>query len=110
MSDVDYSGVDFINDVERRYFEEARLGIGVQQFLQSDVGRYLHGRAKITLEEVKDKMLELEPSTAGFEEEFYQLKQEAWCANKFIKWCAEGIMNGQNAEQQLESFRGNDNG
>lgn len=106
MAEIDYSGIDFINDTERAYFEEARLGIEVQRFLTSAAGRYLHGRAKIALEEVKEKMLELNRSTPTFAEDFDTLQQEAWHAQKFTTWCAEAIVNGRNAEQQLEEFRG----
>lgn len=105
MSDVDYSKIDFINDAERGYFEEARLGVNVQQFLVNDVGRYLHGRAKITLEEVKQQMLDLSSAMPDFQSQFDKLQQEAWCAENFMKWCAEAIVNGENAEQQLEEYR-----
>lgn len=105
MSDFDYSKIDFINDAERGYFEEARLGVTVQQFLMNDTGRYLHGRAKITLEEVKDKMLELSSAMPDFQSQFDRLQQEAWCAEHFIKWCAEAIVNGEGATRQLEEYR-----
>lgn len=106
MAETEYSGVTFINDTERAYFEEARLGIEVQNFLQSETGRYLHGRAKLALEEVKVKMVELNSSLPTFAEEFNKLQQEASHAQHFMAWCAEAIVNGRNAEQQLEEFRG----
>lgn len=105
MSDVGYSNIEFINDAEREYFEEARLGINVQQFLQNDVGRYLHGRAKIALEEVKQKMLELSSAMPDFQSQFDTLQQEAWCAEHFMSWCAEAIVNGESANKQLEEYR-----
>ena len=105
MSDVDYSRIDFINDAERGYFEEARLGVNVSNFLQSDVGRYLHGRAKIALEEVKQQMLDLSSAMPDFQSQFDKLQQEAWCAEHFMKWCAEAIVNGEGSEQQLEEYR-----
>jgi len=105
VSDVDYSKIDFINDAERGYFEEARLGVTVQHFLVSDVGRYLHGRAKFALEEVKQKMLDLDPGIPSFLQEFVGLQKDAWAAESFMKWCAEAIVNGENANHQLEEYR-----
>lgn len=105
MSESGYAKIDFINDAEREYFEEARLGVNVQQFLVNDVGRYLHGRAKLALEEVKQQMLELVSAMPDFQSQFDKLQQEAWCAEHFMKWCAEAIVNGEGAEQQLEEYR-----
>ena len=39
------SSIEFVNEQERAYFAEAVLGEEVRQFVASDVGRYLHGRA-----------------------------------------------------------------
>ena len=53
--------VEFVNEQERQYFAEAVLGEEVRQFLQSDVGRYLHGRAKGEYDRCRDKMFDLDP-------------------------------------------------
>ncbi len=103
--EVDYSGIDFVNDAERTYFEEARLGISFMTFLRSDVGRFMHGRAKLDLEETKTDILVLSSSDPAFLAEFERLQQKAWCAEHFMQWCSEAIVNGKNAEQQLEVIR-----
>ncbi len=94
--------VEFINERERMAFEEARFGQLVQDWLVSSVGRYLHGRAKITVEQCKDAMLELNPNETDFEEDFRDLKNQAWAAEHTMMWLADALQNGQVAEQLID--------
>lgn len=96
---------DFLNEQERLYFAEARLGIEVEKFLKSDVGRYLHGRARQEYEEAKELMLECNPSTLLGRRKIRKLQNKAQTAARFMQWCAEGIANGRGAEVQLEDYR-----
>lgn len=103
MSEVDYSMVEFIDAQEREYFEEARLAIEFKHFLNSEVGRFLHGRAKIDVEEAKEKILELNPLDTEDQKKILQAQKDAACGTAFMRWCAEAIQNGLNAEQQLKN-------
>jgi hypothetical protein len=101
----DYSAVEFINEQEREYFAEAHLGEQVRDFLVSPVGRYLHGRAKQTISECKDKLADLDPTVKGGIAQWKAIKQDMANAEAFMKWCAEAIVNGDNAARQLEEYR-----
>ena len=94
-----YGGVEFINDAERLYFEEARFGETVRAFLASDVGRYLHGRAS------KQRYDALEALATAKPEDVVELQRSAAQGLAFMKWLAEAIANGDAAFQQLETYR-----
>lgn len=94
--------IEFINERERLAFEEARFGQLVQDWLVSPVGRYLHGRARGTVETCKEKMLELNPNDEDFEEGFRDLRDEAWAAEHTMMWLADALQNGQVAENLID--------
>jgi len=91
--------VEFISDTERAYFEEARLGNTVRDFLVSDVGRYLHGRARIQLQEAQTSLVHCKP------EELADLQRKAQQAETFMSWLAEAITNGEAAYTSLKEYR-----
>lgn len=97
--------IDFIDEHERQYFEEARLGQDVRQFLNSRPGRYLHGRAKLVLQEAKESAIEVDLEEEGAKEKLRKLQQDARFAREFMRWCADAIENGEAAETQLDSYR-----
>lgn len=103
----DISNLEFTSEAERSYFAEAHLGLKVQEFLTSEVGRYLHGRAKIEYEEAKQSILELEQGDHDFISQFSKLKMTASTAEKFMMWCADAINSGVTAEAQLNSLEDN---
>lgn len=95
--------IEFASERERETFAEARFGETVRQFLVSEVGRYLHGRAVIRLEEIKDALLDLDPDEPGFDSEFRKLKAESYYAENFMKYLADALQNGELAAQRLMS-------
>jgi hypothetical protein len=99
------ANVQFVDEKEREFFAEASLGIQVWQFLQSPAGRYLHGRAKLELEIVKDEMLELNPYSFFGRRKYKALKIRQTTAQNFMSWCAQAITDGIAAEKQLEEYR-----
>ncbi len=101
----DYSTVEFISEQEREYFAEAHLGEQVRDFLVGPVGRYLHGRAKQVIQDGKDKLADLDPTVKGGIAQWKAIKQDMANAESFIQWCAEAIVNGDNAAKQLEEYR-----
>lgn len=94
--------IEFTSDREREWFIEAMLGEEVQNFLNSSTGRYLHGRAKGVYSECVMKMFELDPYTPEGKRERENLKQQATCADNFMKWCVDAIQNGRGAESLIE--------
>lgn len=97
--------LEFINETERQYFAEAVIGEEVRQFLQSEVGRLLHGSAKAEYDKCRDKMFELDPYTPQGKQEYLKLKADAWAASQFMRWCAETIVQGNEAEVMLNNSR-----
>jgi len=97
--------IDFINEQERQYFAEAMVGEEVNSFLNSTTGMYLHGRAKKVYNESVQKMFDNNPYTAEGKQEYERLKRDAWCALHFMEWCADAIIEGQQAAVQLENYR-----
>ena len=101
----DYSTVHFINEQEREYFAEAHLGEQVRSFLVSPTGRYLHGRAKQVVADGKDQLALLDPTTEEGVVSWKTIKQDMSNAESFMAWCADAIVNGDNAANQLEEYR-----
>ena len=99
------SSIEFVNEQERAYFAEAVLGEEVRQFVASDVGRYLHGRAKGEYDRCRDLMFDLDPYTPEGKREFLKLKREAAAASHFMRWCVEAITLGDQAATMLETYR-----
>ena len=99
MAEKRWEGVEFISDQERAYFEEAKFGEDVRTFLVSNVGRYLHGRARIQLLEAQDELVRCAP------EELMDLQAKAKQAEIFMSWLAEAISNGDLAYQTLKEYR-----
>jgi hypothetical protein len=105
LEEFDYSSVHFVSEQEREYFAEAHLGETVRSFLVSSTGRFLHGRAKGVIAEGKDKLADLDPTTPEGVAEWKAIKQDMANAESFMQWCAEAIVNGDNAASQLEEYR-----
>lgn len=101
----DYSTVHFVSEQEREYFAEAHLGEQVRSFLVSSAGRYLHGRAKQTINDCKDELATIDPTEKGGIAKWKAIKQNMSNAESFMSWCADAIVNGDNAAKQLEEYR-----
>lgn len=97
--------IEFISDQEQQFFAEAMLGESVRDFLVSDTGRYLHGRAKHDFNQCVKESFKIDPYTSEGKRQYENLKQKAQAAENFMKWCAEAIINGDTASTQLENYR-----
>lgn len=102
---IDLDSVDFIDETERRYFSEARLGYEVIEWLRTDVGRLVHGRAKIDAEDAKERLVNLDLSDPEYHSKASALKLELEVARRLLAYLAEAIAHGQTSEQQLETYR-----
>lgn len=97
--------IEFVNAEEQALFAEAMLGEEVVEFLNSNTGRYLHGRAKNIFDESLRKLYDIDPYSPEGKKEHSRLKMEAACAERFMMWCADVIQNGRTAGVQLENYR-----
>lgn len=100
---TDENKVEFVDDREREYFARARLGIDVETFLNSSTGRFLHGRARMEIEECKNDMLDCNPNSWLGRRKLTKLQQRAATARLFMAWCAEAIIDGRLAHKELEN-------
>jgi hypothetical protein len=98
---VDLTQVEFVDEKEREYFARAKLGSDVEAFLQSDVGRYLHGRAKQEVTECQEQALDCNPNSWFGRRKLSKLQTRAATAENFMRWCADAIVDGRSAESQL---------
>ncbi len=104
--DNDMSGIEFVDEGERLHFAHAHLGNNVRTFLASAVGRYLHGRAKLELEEARDAILDCNPNSFFGRRKINKIQRQADGARNFIRWCTDAITEGNFAEQELTNYRG----
>lgn len=101
MSDL--GNLEFISDQERIYFEQAKLGEDVIAFLNSKVGRYLHGCAKQEIEELRDALERCNPDSIFGRRKIRRLQKKATAARYFMQWCVEAVQVGEFAFKQLDN-------
>ncbi len=94
--------IDFVSEHERELFAEAHLGELSRNFLATDTGRYLHGRANAEIDKCKIELLALNPHEKGFREKYQAIQQNAWAAEHFLMWMVEVLNNGEHANAQLQ--------
>ena len=105
LAERDFSNVEFIDAKEQQYFAEAHIGQEVWDFLHSPTGKLLHGRAKQVVEQAKVDLLDINPTTRRGFKRFKEIQNDAWQAQRFIRWCAETIEQCNAAVTQLEFYR-----
>lgn len=81
-------------------YAEAMLGRDVEEFLSSDIGRYLVARAE---EEEKAALEQLATVAPWRRRRITQLQAQVWRAQSFKSWLGELIVTGRQALQHLES-------
>ena len=94
--------VEFVDEKERELFARARLSESVLDFLRSDVGRYLHGRAKLELEEAKDQLLDCNPFSFWGRRKMRKIQMRAEVARSFMRYVSDAITDGEIAYQELK--------
>jgi len=101
---------DFVDEKERELYGRAVLGEEVRQFLRNDsVGQYLHRRAKLTIEQAQIDALDVDPdSFFGWfraKRKLRKIRLEAAAARLFIQWMGDAIVDGNQAEKELNEYR-----
>jgi len=100
--------INFVDQREREFFARAQLGQQVLDFLASNVGRYLHGRAKNELEQAQVDALECNPDSFFGRRKLKKIRHRADVARSFMTWCADAIQDGEVAYQELKQYREGD--
>lgn len=80
-------------------FAEAILGKDAEEFLNSDVGKYLLGCAQQEIEEAQDLLSTVSPWRRN---RIKQLQNQIWRAKSVRQWLIEVIQAGQQAQTMLE--------
>jgi hypothetical protein len=99
----DYSNIEFVDDQEREYFARATLGIDIEDFLRSNIGRLLHGRARQEVTECQALALECNPNSWFGRRKLTKLRERAASGQLFMRWCADAILDGRHAANELEN-------
>ena len=81
-------------------YAEAILGKDAEEFLKSDLGRYMLARAE---DEEREAMEALAKVWPWRRRRIEQLQSQLWRARSFKNWMGEMIIAGKQALQQLES-------
>lgn len=101
--------IEFVDERERELYGAARLGEDAREFLRSHpVGRYLHHRAKLQIEQAEVDALEVDPdgwSWIRSRNKLRQIRQRAAVARAFITWLSEAIVDGEYAASELDEYR-----
>lgn len=84
----------------RALFAEAILGQDAEEFLKTDLGRYMLARAEEEEQEALDALGKVSPWRRR---RIQQLQAKLWRARSFKGWLGEMIVAGKQALQQLES-------
>ena len=72
------------------------------------MGRLLHHRAKLAIEQAQVDALEVDPDGWSWirgRNKLRQIRQRAAVARAFISWISEAIIDGDDAARQLDEYR-----
>ena len=84
---------------EQTLIAEAVLGRDAQEFLASEIGRYLLGRAQIDEREAMESLVSVK---WWRRRRIIELQSRIYRARSVRSWLAEIITDGRNAESSLE--------
>ncbi len=74
------------------------FGFQVEAFLQSDVGRYLTGKAEAEVIEATDALKSVDPTDPNA---IRELQNKVYRGESIQYWLAEAIQSGLNAQQEF---------
>jgi pantothenate kinase type III len=80
-------------------FAEAILGRDAEEFVQSDIGKYVIGCAE---QEAQEAMQQLKNVYPWRRRKITELQNKIWRAESLQQWLSELIIQGTQATQQLE--------
>jgi hypothetical protein len=77
----------------------ARLGIEVEAFLRTPVGKYLHSKALSEIEAATELLIEAQPDD---ERKNREIRNQIHVARMFLVWMSEAINVGEAAHEQIK--------
>lgn len=80
-------------------FAEAQLGIIVNEFWESDAGKYLRGRCKHIMSEASQQLIKENPYDT---EKVALLQREARACQLLVKMVNDAITNGDASSEELQ--------
>ncbi len=80
-------------------YAEAMFGRDAEEFMNSEIGRYLTGCAEQEIEEAVHQLKHIHPWRTR---KIRDIQAQIWRAESFKQWISEAIVRGQQALQQLE--------
>lgn len=80
-------------------FAEAMIGRDAEEFIRSDIGRYIIGCAE---QEAQDALDQLKRVYPWRRRKITELQNKIWRAESIQSWLAELVIKGQQAIQQLD--------
>lgn len=83
----------------RTFFAEAALGRDAQEFIGTDLGRYLVGCAQ---QEYAEAMVKLKTVSWWNVWKVTELQNKAWRAESFLVWLRDLVIKGKAAELALQ--------
>jgi hypothetical protein len=86
--------------VLKELFAEAIIGRDAEEFVESDIGKYIIGCAEQEANEAMDQLKSVFPWR---KRKITELQNKIWRAESLQTWLAELIVKGKQATQQLES-------
>lgn len=98
--------VEFVDQRERELFARAELGEQARQFLAGNVGRYLHGRVKLELEEAQQRFADCDPDSWFGRRKMRKLQQKIEHCRMFMRFMVDCIQDAETAYSELKQYRG----
>jgi hypothetical protein len=82
----------------RTSLAEVELGVEVEKFFKSNLGKYIIGVSEQEAQEAADELKEVAPNDTG---KIIELQIKAQTAEKAVKWLAEAVLRGRQAEHAI---------
>lgn len=92
--------LQFNSEEDRFLFMEARLGLEVGEFWESDAGRYLAKRCEQVIAHATAKFAAVDPMDAGA---IMKLQVELRAAQMLVTMVTNAIQNGESSELQIKN-------
>ena len=86
-------------DVDPKIVATAVLGKEIEDFLRSDIGKYLISRANRVYTAAVDEFKRVDPTKTA---EIIRIQADMWKADAFKAWIVEGIQEGLTALNFLD--------
>ena len=91
--------LQFENNEDKALFHEARLGLEVCEFCNSDAGKYLRRRCQAIVGSHTTALVEVDPFDS---EKIAALQIDFKAARLMISMITDAIQNGENAAREIE--------